>query len=192
MANKKIQSGTEVKKIIKKWVPIYTGNEFNNENIGEAYVSDIQKAIGTVVELNLMILTNDPKRQGHSIKFRITEAKNNVLYSEPIGCYLQTAQLKRMTRTGKNKVEDSFAYETNDNVKIVVKPIFITKTKTNKSKLSEMRLASRKILGNFIKNVSYSQLVKDVVSGGLQKELKNKVNKVYPMVACVVKTFEKL
>lgn len=187
----KKQQGVELKKI-KKWVAIIASKEFNNAEIGETYVESPENKLGSTIELNLMLLTNDAKKQSHNVMFKITEFKNGFLYAEFVGYNLQRAQLKRTTKPGKLKVEDSFAYATKDNVKVRVKPIFITKAKTVKSKLTAIRKASRDVLHELSKNITYSQMIKDIVSGNLQRELRAKVNKVYPLASCIIKSFEKL
>ncbi len=191
MSSKKQQGSPDVKKI-KKWVPIMASKEFGNTPIGETYVETPEKSVGVVMELNLMILTNDSKKQSNNVKFKITEYKNNMLNTEFVGCYLQKAQLKRVTRPGKLKVEDSNVYTTKDNVKIRVKPIFITKAKTNQSKLSAMRKISREVVSDMAKEMGYSEAVKELISGGLQRELKHRVGKVYPLASCIIKAFERL
>jgi len=61
-----------------------------------------------------MLLTNDSKKQSTNLRFRINEYKNNVLYTELVGLRIQVAQLKRITRKQKDKVEDSFVCVTKE------------------------------------------------------------------------------
>ena len=190
MATKKEETSTIKKN--KKWVQIVSSKEFGNNIIGETYVDDPQKSIGNVVEINLMFVSNDPKRQSNNTKFKITSYNDNILHTEFIGYYIQKAQLKRLARTGKDKFEDSFNYTTKDNLKIKVKPIMITRSKCIKSKISDMRKASRSFMSELCKKMEYSELVKELVSGNLAKEMRNKVNKAGPIGTLIVKSFEKI
>src|SRR3989344_3033310 len=123
----------------KVWVPIVASKEFRNTEIGETYVEEPAASVGKFIETNLMFLTNDSKKQGTNLRFRINEYKNNVLYTELIGLRIQVAQLKRITRKQKDKVEDSFVCVTKDNIKVRLKPILVTKTKVTNSKLTSLR-----------------------------------------------------
>ena|SRR3989344_3214562 len=189
MAAKTVQ---ELKKKKKKWIQILSSSEFNNQEIGETYVDEAESCIGRSIELNLMMLTKDPRKQNFNVKFKITEAKNNQLHTELVAYSLQVAQLKRLTKKGKNKVEDSFSYNTKDNIKIAIKPILLTKALTYKTTLSQLRMLSREFLQDYVKNNDYSQVMKDVISGKLQKDLKINSKKVSPVVNCIIKSANRL
>lgn len=175
----------------KKWVSILSSKEFGAHVMGETYVDDPQKSVGNVIEINFMSVTNDPKKQSSNAKFKIVDFKDNVLNTEFIGYSLQRAQIKRLARAGKDKIDDSYAYSTKDNVKIKVKPVIITRVKCVKSKITGIRKASRSYVEDLCKKMSYSEIVKEIVSGNLVKEMRNKVNKVGPVGSLIIKSFER-
>lgn len=186
------KTAQELKKKKKKWIPILASKEFNNQEIGETYVEESENCIGRTVELNLMMLTKDPKKQNFNVSFKITDAKNNQAHTELIGYSLQKAQLKRLTKKGKNKVEDSFNYKTKDDLNIVIKPIMLTKALTYKTTLSQLRKLSREFLSDYTKNNIYSEIMKDIISGKLQKDIKINSKKVSPLVNCIIKSAGRL
>ncbi|MBS3174912.1 hypothetical protein J4440_03465 [Candidatus Woesearchaeota archaeon] len=187
----KKETTAQVKKN-KKWVPILASKEFSNYQIGETYVEDPTKSVGTTVEVNLMFLTNDSKKQSNNVKFKIVEYKENNLFTEFISYELQKAQFKRLSRPGKEKVEDSFSYVTKDNKNVRIKPILITRSKAVNSKLTSIRITTRQLLADIIKKMNYTDLVRDLISGNLQKEIRNRVNKAVPVGSCIIKGFVKL
>src|SRR3989338_7325810 len=96
----------------KKWITILASSEFGNQEIGETYVEEPEQAVGRSVETNLMMLTKDPKKQNFNVYFEIYSVKNNQALTKLRSYSIQVAQLKRITKKGKNKLDDSFTYET--------------------------------------------------------------------------------
>lgn len=178
----------EAKKRKKKWIPIFATKEFNNQNIGETYLDEPEQAIGRRIKVNLMTLTRDSKKQNFNVFFKVVEVKNNQAQTEFYKYHMQVAQLKRITKKNKNKVDDSFIYTTKDNKKVTIKPIIITRTLTYKSTLSDIRKSTREFLVNYTKKVNSNQILKDIVSNNLQREIKGNARKVTPVVNCIIKS----
>ncbi len=178
---------SEIKKKKKKWLAVLGGKEFNYQNIAEIYIDEPENAVGRKISTNLMTILRDPKKQLFNVEFKITEIKDNSAVAELIRYSIQIAQLKRITKKGKNKVDDSFVYETKDNKKVVIKPILLTKTLVYKSILKELRKTTRHFLAEFAKKNTLSQVMKDVISGNLQKDIKENAKKVYPLTNVIIK-----
>ena len=171
----------------KKWITILASSEFGNQEIGETYVEEPEQAVGRSVETNLMMLTKDPKKQNFNVYFEIYSVKNNQALTKLRSYSIQVAQLKRITKKGKNKLDDSFTYETNDGKKVIIKPIMITKTFTYKTSLQLLRKTSREFLKEHIKKMNGSQVMRDIIDNVLQREIKNAVKKVTPVINCTIK-----
>ena len=172
MANKEnVQktSTSDVKKKKKKWVPIFAGKEFNNKEIGETFVEEADLAMNKTVTLNLMNLVGDPKRQNFNVRFKVSSVKNGQAFADIIDYKLQVAQRKRLSRKGKDKLEDSYEYKTKDNVTAIIKPVFVTKAMTNKSVHAMIRNESRKMIANAVKNMDFTQLMREVIDNNIQK-----------------------
>ncbi len=178
----------ELKKKKKKWIPIFAGKEFNNQEIGETYVEESEQALGRVVEVNLMMLVRDPKRQNFNVYFRINDVKNNQAFTQLFMYHIQVAQLKRITKKAKNKLDDSLIYQTKDNKKVTIKPILITRALTYKTTLKQLRKTTREFLTQYCKNNNGQQVLNDVINNNLQKDIKNNAKKVSPLVNCIIKS----
>ena len=180
-------SEAELKKKKKKWKPIFSGKEFNEKEIGETFVEDSEKAVGKTIAVNLTTMTGDPKKQNFNITFKIVDAKDNRLNASITGYFLQVAQKKRLSRKDKDKLEDSFVYKTKDGIDIAIKPVFITKSLTYHSKHTLIRHESRKILSEIAKNTAFTPLMKSIIEGNLQKDMKSQLKKVYPINTILIK-----
>lgn len=177
----------ELKKKKKKWIPIFASKEFHNEQVGETYLEEAEQCMNRIIDTNLMMLTRDSKKQNFNVKLKITEVKNNQANTELVGYSMQVAQLKRITKKGRNKVDDSFKYKTKDNIEMWIKPILLTPALTYKTSLKELRMVTRAFLTGYVTKNTFSDIMRDIISGNLQREIKANSKKSHPIVSCIIK-----
>ncbi|AJF62372.1 MAG: SSU ribosomal protein S3AE [archaeon GW2011_AR20] len=182
----------QLQKKKKKWFGIVTGLESNRSEIGETLANEDANLVGRTLEVNLANITQDPKSQNIKVKFRIKEVKGNEAYAEVISYAMLSTYVKRVIKPAKEKIDDSFKYLTKDNVKVVVKTIILTKSKTIKSILTNIRHKSHEYLQNYFKKTDYTTLINDLASHNLQKDLKNILKKIYPLSVCEIRMMERL
>jgi len=184
---------TEIlKKKKKKWYGILASPEFNNIEIGETLADSEESLIGRSLEVNLANITNDPKSQNIKIKFKINQVKGNEAYTEVYRYELSSTYIKRVVKPTKNKVDDSILFATKDNIKIRIKPLFLTKALVKKSILTMLRIKSREYLQNYFKENEYKKLIQDLVSHNIQKDLKNILKKIYPLNTAEIRLMQRL
>lgn len=187
MAVKK-QSAKAVK---KKWFNLIASPEFGKAFIGQTPVSDVQALKGRVVAVNMMALTKDPKKQNTTLKFRVNDISGSDANTELVKYELSSVFVKRLVKKAKDKIDDSFIIETKDKVRVRVKPLMLTRTMTNKRKLTALRLASRKLLAEIAKEKTYSELIIMMLRGELQKTIRMNLKKVYPLSSSEIRVFHK-
>lgn len=187
MATTKTTNTAQEKKK-KKWVQIFASPEFGNQEVGETYVEEAEQAMGRTVEANLMMLTKDPKKQNFNVYFEVTSVKNGQAFTNLREYQIQVAQLKRITKKSKNKLDDSYVYNTKDGKKITVKPIMITRALTYKTSLKLLRKTSREFLTEHMKNVTGSQAMREIIDNSLQRSIKEAVKKITPIINCTIKS----
>jgi len=181
----------ETKKTKKKkmWIKIIATKEFKNAEIGESYVESPVKLVGRIISVNLMTLTRDAKKQSVNIQFKITEVSgSDKVSTELVGYEMISAHIKRVTKKIKGKVEDSMVAQSNDGIKVCVKPLVTTKVKAHRSDLARLQKAIRIFIKETIEKDSYINLMKSIVSGNLQKEIKQNTKKIFPINLCIIKT----
>ena len=186
------QPQVAVKKLKKKWISIMASADFNNTYLGETYVSEPEKAFGKSVQANLMNLVHDPKKQNMVVTFTVVEVKNSQAKALLTGYEIPPAHVKRLTKRSKAKVEDSFEYVTSDKVKMEIKPILMTRSETHKSKLTLLRLESRKFLNDVVKKETFDQVMKGVLTGNLQRDLKLAIKKYHSLSAVIIRVARKI
>ncbi len=183
---------TEILKKKKKKGYLLLASEFNNMEIGETMASEDSFLIGRSIDMSLAQMMDDPKMQNVKIRFKIKEIKDGKGYGEVYEYMMLPTYVKRVVKPAKEKVEDSFVLLTKDNIKVRIKPIMLTKAKTQQSVLANLKLKTREFFSEYCKNNDYSKFLHDLTMHFLQKELKGILNKVYPLSICEIRLMQKL
>jgi len=182
----------ELKKKKKKWFVIQASKEFRGVEIGEIPAPTLESLIGRTISVPLSNLSKEGKRQTAQVTFEIVSVKDNKIDTEVKKMELSPSSVKRVARKGKNKIDDSFIAQTKDNVKVRIKPIILTRNKTTKPVLSLIRKNAKESLIDKIKNTTYSELIIKISNFNIQKELKDKLNKLYPISFCQIRSLIKI
>ena len=174
-----VDKALKIKK--KKWIEIVAPSLFNNEFLGESYVVETKKLVGRTIDVSLMQLTRDPKKQSTNIKFRINNIDNNKAATEIIAYEIGPSSIKRLVRRKRDKLEDSFLCLTRDNKTIRVKPLLITLSNTSHLVQSRLRNATKDFLVKKFKKMTFEEILKDLLTNSLHKETRDYVKKLYPL-----------
>ncbi len=169
------------KKSKKAWVSVYAPDIFNKAFLGESYVYGKEELIGKTLNLNLSTFTNDMKKQNMNVFFKISGVHEGKGQAEVIGLILSQAYIKRLVRRGKNKIEDSFLAKTNDQKTVRIKPIMITNAKAHQSVVSRLRLEAKAHIKRMLKNHTVESFIKELTDLKIQKEIRDKLQKIYPL-----------
>lgn len=187
------QQQTPTKVLIKKkkkWYTIVAPKELNSIVIGESPASDASLMVGRVFKINLMTLTDDPKKQNTIVIFKVTNVKESTAETELLGCEITPSQIRRLAKRAKDKVEDSFKCETKDGKKIVVKPFLLVRNKVQRGVLTAIRMAARECIANEAKQMGFIDLVLAVINNDLQKQVKQAVKKAYPVTVAEIRDIQ--
>ncbi|MBU4502393.1 MAG: hypothetical protein KKA79_07385 [Nanoarchaeota archaeon] len=180
------------KKQKKTWFNIVTPKEFGNHVIGETLAVEPQKLVGKYVKIGLMALMNDPKKQNIKMKFKIKNVTEKTATTEVIRYEVVPGYIKRMVRKGRAKVEDSFITETKDKVRIRIKPVIITRSKTQRSVLAEIRRKAKEFIIERLKSQNFSEFLNDSITTKNQRDMKDALKKLYPIAFCEFRVISKL
>ena len=178
-ANKKAQTLTKVKK--KVWVQIVAPKIFNEQIVGETTANSAQDTIGKVVEVNLMNLTGEAKKQSINTKLKITEIKEGKAHTKIVRYEINPSAVKRFVRRNKNRIDESLVYQTKDGQKVRIKPFILTLALTKSSVISEIRKRVKVFLYKNIAQTTYEDLFKNVIDHKIQKDLGMALSKMHPI-----------
>ncbi len=180
------------KKQKKTWFDIVAPKEFGNYILGQTPALEPQKVIGRKVQVSLMSVLNDPKKQNIQVVFKIKSVRDKNAVTEIVRYSLVSSYVKRIMRKRRDKIDDSFVAESKDKVKIRVKPIMITRAKTQRSKRALVRQTAKDFIIEKLRNQNFVEFINDAVSTKTQREMKEKLKKFYPIAVCEFRVIQKL
>src|SRR3989338_8250988 len=186
---------TTSQKIIKKkkkWFTLVAPMEFGNLVLGETPAFESENIMGRKIVVNLITLARDPKKQSYNITFKVIEVKNSDALTMTVKYELPNVHIKRFVKKEKEKVDDAFPIVTKDNVKAMIKPLFVTKAMTQHSRLTLLRKRANEFMTKLAKERTFAELVSMLVSTELQRSLRSELKKVYPLSVCEIRAFERL
>ena len=154
---------------------------FNEMVIGETPAYKPEQVIGRTIDLNLAFLTGNFRYQNMKVIFQIYKVSGLKAYTQIKEIALYDAYVRRIVRKGTSRVDDSFAVETKDDIKVRVKPLVITRYRAHGRQKSAIRKTFKEYLINKIKELNYEDLIEKVINRELQNEIAPTLNKIFPV-----------
>jgi len=180
---------SDKKKKKKYWYNIVAPKQFQNAKLGETRAYTAEELNGKVLKANLMTLTNDPKKQSITLSFKINEVSNNTGITTIVNYSINNTHIKRLVRKASKKIESSFLVKTKDNVAYRIKPIILTRYRSNKSVLTALRKKTVEIMQQYIAGIDSKDIYYQIITHKLQMETKNTLKRIYPISVCEIKAF---
>ncbi|MFC2135655.1 hypothetical protein ACFLTH_13655 [Bacteroidota bacterium] len=182
---------TATKKIKKKkWFPVVAPSILGGKIIGESLLTESSLMKGRHMNVNLMNITGEPKRQNTNVQLLIKDVRDGQGVTEIIKIERISSFMKRMVRRGRNKVDDSFLAKSGDGKRIRVKTIAITNSYTAKSVGTKLRKATREALKEIVGKNTFEKSIDDILKGGLLKDVKVKISKIAPVRTFDIRVFK--
>lgn len=173
----------------KRWHKIVAPKLFNEQELGKTPALDVNMLMGRTVSTSLMTLTRDMKQSGTTVTFEVHRIQGDTAFTRVKEIEIMPSSIKRLVRRHRDRIEDSFIVTTSDNVKVRIKPFFITKNRTKNSVGTAIRKAVRIDLARIASKTPYESLATDVLSRRLQNGLRSSLNKIYPLRNCEIRKF---
>lgn len=181
---------TTVKVKKKNWFEILAPRLFDERIIGETTVTESSKLIGRPVLLNMMVLTNDPRKQSINVKFAIHDVKDNKAFTKIVGYYLSSSYLRRLMRRATTRIDDSLLVETSDDVRVRIKLFLLTRKYVTGSISTNVRKQARSFVLKQVKKNTYEKLIIGIITSKFQRSLSAFLKKIYPLKSCEIKSME--
>ncbi len=175
----------------KKWFPIVGKGEFDKIKLGESHVNSAKDLVGKHLKINLMVLTNDPKKQSASLMFKVTSVEGDTGVAEIIGYQMSTSHVRRVVRKAIRRIDDSFTAQSIDNVTFTIKPLLITRHSTNKGTASLLRKRAKEVISQSFQKMKSDEVFLQVISNRLQMDLKSDLKKIYPIAVSEIRLLQR-
>jgi len=182
MAQKQLKQKVKSKKTVKK--SFYEVEAPLTATKISLYGASQEELVGKVIRLDL---TKNLRGKNLELKLKVKNSEKG-LYGEPVSVQLMTPYIKRAVRKGTDYSEDSFQIECKDCV-ARIKPLLITRRRVSRSILKALRENANKFLIAYTKTRDGEELVGEIISNKLQKQLSQKLKKIYPLSLCEIRMF---
>lgn len=187
LLKKKISKIKTKKKI---WYKIIAPKLFSNKEVGETYLSNIEKAVGRSMKINLRNLTGSVQDQNAYIMFRIDHFKDSVLQTKTIGYELVPAFIKRLVRKNTVRIDDYFNFTTKSGQNIILKSLMVTKSRVQHSVRTELSKQLQLLLKEEIAKTDFDNFLSNVINQKIRRSFKKKLGKVYPLKDVTVRVLK--
>lgn len=174
----------------KKWYILIAPPAFNHLELGETPANAPEEVEQRTVIVNLMVLTGNAKRQNTNVTFKVTKVQGDKAHTELMSYHVVPASIKRMMRRNKSRIDDSFVCKTKDDRLVRMKPFLLTATAAKNAATTAIRRAAKQHVVRAVAKLSFDALSQELVAGKFQKELREGLNKIYPIVGSEIRVME--
>lgn len=150
----------------------------------ELYGQDITEFRGKTIKINL---ANELHGKALDIRLKVDMERDKAI-ATPIEIKLLSSYLKRTTRKGTDYAENSFIAECKD-AKIKIKTLAITRKRVTKKVLVSLAKTSKEEIEKYLKDKKFEDIINEILSNKLQKQLMTKLKKIYPLNTFEIKQF---
>jgi small subunit ribosomal protein S3Ae len=175
----------------KKWYRVVAPQQFGSRQLGETMALEEDMLRGRTVKVSLSLVTGDAKKQSTNAIFEIKEVKNGVAETVLKAMEIAPSSIRRLVRKGKNRIDLSFICATKDGVVCRIKPFVVTRSKVGGLLLTKMRKLLEDVVRVEAHKETFDNFVYDVITGKVQRAIKQRLNKIYPLKICEVRVLEK-
>ncbi|MBT3985514.1 hypothetical protein HOD38_05055 [archaeon] len=187
---KKKESRISVKK--KRWYSVLAPKILNNVVVGETPAADPSMLVGRTFAVNLSSVMRNMRKQNVEVRFKIKEVKGNECITDFVSYEILPAHVKRLVKRAKCRVDDSFVVETKDKLKVRVKPLILARDTTQKSVAGALRKTAKEMIIERIGKTDYSEFLNKVLVGEVQRDLKTRLRKIYPLSVAEIRAMKRL
>jgi small subunit ribosomal protein S3Ae len=179
-----------IKKKKKIWLNILAPQIFDNKKVGETLAEEAEKVVGRVVEVYLFNLTLNPKHQEAKLILKIDEVRGEDALTKIVGYELINTYVKRLVKKRTDRVDTSEIFITKDKEVLRIKPLVITASNTTYSVRKALRFKMLEFLKEKVANSTYEGLLKELISGKLEKDLFGYLKPVMPIKYAKIRKIE--
>ena len=155
--------------------------ELKEQVLGEVPTTDPATLPGKTVEVNLSRFVPQTSKFYINLSFKITGTRDRNALTRFNGCSISKEQLYRIVRKRNQKVELVGYINTKDNWRLQLTTILALNRNTNTTILTQIRRIMRDFLEQTGSRTNLYDFIELVTKGIVQKELKKKASKVYPV-----------
>ncbi|MFB6145402.1 MAG: hypothetical protein ABEJ99_02745 [Candidatus Nanohaloarchaea archaeon] len=178
--------------IQKNWYEIQSPDIFDVDSITETPAEKDSQVIGRTVKEGLTEIMESSDKYYVDVELKVTEVEGNKAFAEISGMECSSEFVSRMVRKRSDRLDLVGDYTTEDDRKVRVKVVGATVKKTSTKTLRDARRTISDMIEEKASEQSYNEFMENIFMDNLQKEIRDKVNKIYPFRELEVRKTELL
>ncbi|MFH1174331.1 MAG: hypothetical protein V1725_04310 [archaeon] len=175
----------------KKWFTILAPESLGEKVIGETPAYEPTELADRTVSVSIANLLGDMKKQGTYLQFKIIGIEGTKAQTRLEKYELVPSNIKRLVKRGRTKIADSFVVKTQDDIFVRIKPLIITNNLVNKAISTKLRKGVRLFFKEFSHANTFETLTQELIKSNLQKQLREKLTKLYPIRTAEIYMFHR-
>jgi len=174
----------------KDWVVILAPKMFNEMVLAETPTTDPATLVGRSLEIGASEILGQPNKYYMKLFFKITDVDTKNAYTRFNGYATTREYLYRMVRKRNQKVESTDYFDTRDGWKLQITSVAILNRNTDSEIQKKVRVIMVNHIAEAAKKSGTDDIVKRVLEGSLQREIRKLGSKIYPVRFCEVSKIE--
>ncbi len=165
----------------KNWYQVLAPAEFNRANIGETLADEPEKMMGRIMESTLGDITGDWAKQNTKMIFKVVEIGGNNAYTTFMGHEMTKDYMRSLVKRRTSKIDANLVVTTKDGYKLRLKPLVFTVKRARTSQIESIRKIMLNVVATRGKELTFNELVADVVNGKVSAEIYKATKNIYPL-----------
>jgi len=174
----------------KDWFVILAPKMFNEIILAETPTTDPAALVGRNLEIGASEILGQPGKYYMKLFFKITDVDSKNAYTRFNGYSTTREYLYRVVRKRNQKVESTDTFDTRDGWKLQITSIAILNRNTDSEIQKKVRVAMVNHISEAARKSGADDLVKRIIEGSLQREVRKLGSKIYPVRFCEVSKIE--
>lgn len=167
----------------KSWYQVMSPGYIVEKSLGETPASDPELLQGRVIEMAKLGVLDDMFNDINlKIRFRISAVEGNVCRTEFAGHEVAKEQIRSQIRRNRSKIESIQNVSTKDRARLRVSSIAVTPMRCGTSTQKIVRKTIGDLIKTRAKEQVFTDFAKNMVNGDIAREVREAVNKIFPVV----------
>jgi small subunit ribosomal protein S3Ae len=174
----------------KDWYVLMAPKMFQEKVLGETPADDAKKVMGRVVEIPLILLTNDMSKYYLKAKMKVVKVDGSKAYTELAGLECLRDYIARVIRHRVTRIDTVQRLETKEGKKVSVKTVVVTNRRVTKGIERDIKKFVEDTIAAVAKESNLDEFVIKILKDSIKQKILKEGSKIYPLKFFEVRKLE--
>lgn len=165
----------------KDWYEIVAPDIFDNKEVSKTPADESEKVMDRKIKMELKNLIKGTDKYYMDVFLKVNDIEGKRASTKLVGHKCSREYISRLVRRGSDRLDLVKEVETKDGKVLRVKIIAITLKKVNSSVEKKIRKEIWDLVEDKAEDMSFDEFMQAIFSNEIQKEIYQKVKKIYPL-----------